>query len=74
MHFRADSDAIITKGLIALLIRVLDDQPPEAIVQADLGFLDHIGMKDHLSPTRKNGLSAMVGRMKQYAEAHTHAA
>ncbi len=64
---KADSDAIITKGLIALLIRVLDDQPTDVIVTADFAFLDEIGLKEHLSPTRKNGLSAMVQRMKAYA-------
>ena len=65
--YRADSDALITKGLIALLVRVLSDQPPEEIVRAQLGFLDEIGLKEHLSPTRKNGLGAMVKQMKRYA-------
>ena len=65
--YRADSDALITKGLIALLVRVLSEQPPDAIVRAELGFLDEIGLKEHLSPTRKNGLGAMVKQMKHYA-------
>ncbi|WP_228350375.1 SufE family protein [Rhodocaloribacter litoris] len=67
--FKADSDALITKGLIALLVRVLNGQPPEAIAHADLSFLDRIGMKEHLSPTRKNGLDAMIRQMKLYAVA-----
>lgn len=68
LHYKADSDALITKGLVALLIRVLDGQPANAIAHADLAFLDAIGMKEHLSPTRKNGLSAMVTQMKRYAQ------
>ncbi|GIV57238.1 MAG: Fe-S metabolism protein SufE [Rhodothermaceae bacterium] len=67
--FKADSDALITRGLIALLVRVLNGQPPEAIARADLSFLDRIGMKEHLSPTRKNGLDAMIRQMKLYAVA-----
>jgi len=67
VRFKADSDAMITKGLIALLIRVLDAQPPQAILNADLSFLDRIDMNEHLSPTRKNGLGAMVKQMKMYA-------
>lgn len=70
VRYAGDSDAAITKGLVALLIRVLDDQPPEAIVQADLGFLDAVGMKEHLSPTRKNGLAAMVDQMRARAQAY----
>lgn len=69
VHFEGDSDALITKGLVALLIRVLDEQPPEAIAQAELGFLDEIGMQEHLSPTRKNGLASMVNQMKRYGSA-----
>ena len=69
MVFEADSDALITKGLVALLLRVMNDQPPAEIIASDLGFLDRIGMKEHLSPTRKNGLDAMIKRMKAYAEA-----
>lgn len=69
VQFRANSDAAITKGLVALLIRVLSGQPATAIAQADLGFLDKIEMKEHLSPTRKNGLDAMIKQMKLYAAA-----
>ncbi|MFQ5570945.1 MAG: SufE family protein [Rhodothermales bacterium] len=67
VFYKADSDAIITKGLISLLVRVLSDQPPKAIARAELAFLDRIGLKEHLSSTRKNGLSAMVKQMKLYA-------
>lgn len=69
LHFTADSDALITKGLIAILIRVLSGETPSAVADADLSFLDKIGMNEHLSPTRKNGLSAMVDKMRQYATA-----
>ena len=71
MRYAGDSDAKITKGLVALLIRVLNDQPPAAIAGAKLGFLDEIGMKEHLSPNRKNGLAAMVKQMKLRALAHS---
>lgn len=64
MSFLADSDAIITKGIIALLIRVLNNESPENIASSDLFFIDEIGLKDHLSPTRANGLVSMVKRMK----------
>lgn len=67
VRYTGDSDAMITKGLAALLIRVLDDQPAEAISKADLRFMDEIGMKEHLSSTRKNGLAAMVKQMKRFA-------
>lgn len=67
VFFEADSDAIITKGLIAMLVRVLSSQPAEAILKADLGFIDQIGMREHLSPTRSNGLNAMIKQMKYYA-------
>lgn len=67
VHFTADSDAILTKGLIALLIRIMDGQDAEAIAGADLFFLDQIGLKEHLSPTRANGLLSMVKQMKFYA-------
>jgi cysteine desulfuration protein SufE len=70
IKFSADSDAIITKGIIALMIRVLDNQKPEDIVNAELGFIDQIGLKEHLSPTRSNGLVSMVKQMKYYALAH----
>ena len=67
LYFRADSDAVITKGIITLLIRVLDGQRPADILAADLAFLDQIGLKEHLSPTRSNGLTSMVKQMKLYA-------
>ncbi|HMQ46082.1 MAG TPA: SufE family protein [Saprospiraceae bacterium] len=65
--FTADSDAVITKGIIALLIRVLSNQTPEAIANADLYFIDRIGLKEHLSPNRSNGLVSMVKQMKLFA-------
>ena len=67
INFTADSDAIITKGIIALLIRVLNNQPPQDIINAQLTFIDKIGLKSHLSPTRANGLLEMVKQMKAYA-------
>lgn len=67
MEYTADSDAIITKGMVALMIRVLSGESPEDIVKADLGFVDRIGLKEHLSPTRANGLVSMINRMKQEA-------
>ena len=72
LYYKADSDAIITKGLIALLIRVLSGHSPEAIMNSKLGFLEQIGMKEHLSPTRSNGLTSMVAYMKKYAEKAKH--
>ncbi len=69
INFSADSDAIITKGIIALLIRVLDNQSPEDILKAELKFIDSIGLTNHLSPTRANGLLGMVKQMKSYAMA-----
>ncbi len=65
--FKADSDAIITKGIISLLIRVLSGQTPDAIVSTDLHFVERIGLKEHLSPTRSNGLVSMIKQMKLYA-------
>jgi len=65
--YRAETDAIITKGIISLLIRVLSGQKPEDIVQADLYFIDRIGLRQNLSPTRSNGLLSMVKQMKLYA-------
>lgn len=65
--FEADSDAIIVKGIIALLIKVLSNQTPEDILSTDLHFIDAIGLSEHLSPTRSNGLLAMVKQMKVYA-------
>ena len=67
LWFRADSDAVITKGIISLLIRALDGQTPKDILDADLAFIDQIGLKEHLSPTRSNGLTSMVKQMKLYA-------
>lgn len=67
VKFTADSDAILTKGLIALMIRVLSDEKPEDIVNADMSFVDQIGLKEHLSPTRANGLVSMIKQMKFYA-------
>ncbi len=67
--FTADSDAIISKGIINLLIRTLSNQTPEAIINAQLTYIDEIGLKDHLSPTRSNGLTAMIKQMKMYAVA-----
>jgi cysteine desulfuration protein SufE len=65
--FSADSDAVITKGLVSLMIRVLDGQSPDDILNAELGFVDKIGLKEHLSPTRSNGLTSMIKQMKLYA-------
>lgn len=67
MHFTADSDAIITKGIIGLLIRVLDGEKPEDIVKSELHFINDIGLHEHLSPTRSNGLLSMVKKMKMSA-------
>ncbi len=67
--FSADSDAVITKGIVSLLIRVLSESSPGDIVDSDLSFLDEIGLKAHLSPTRANGLVSMVKQMKLYAKA-----
>jgi cysteine desulfuration protein SufE len=68
--FTADSDAIITKGIIALLIRVLSNRSPEEVMGADLHFIDRIGLRENLSPTRSNGLLAMIKKMKLYALAY----
>ncbi len=65
--FTADSDALITKGIIALLIQVLSGHTPDEIINADLYFIDRIGLKDHLSPTRSNGLLSMVKQIRMYA-------
>lgn len=67
VHFRADSDAIIVKGIISMLVSVLDGQKPDDILGADLHFIDEIGLSRHLSPTRSNGLVAMVKQMRVYA-------
>ena len=65
--FTADSDAIITKGIIAILIRVFSHQHPDAILEADTTFIDKIGLREHLSPTRANGLVSMIKQLKMYA-------
>ena len=65
--FTAESDALIVKGIVALLIRVLSDHTPDEILNADLYFIEQIGLKEHLSPTRSNGLLAMVKQMRMYA-------
>lgn len=67
LYFMADSDAIITKGIAALLVRVFSGQSPEAIAGADLRFIDEIGLRQHLSPTRSNGLVSMIRQIKMYA-------
>ena len=67
VSFQAESDALIVKGIVALLIRVLSDHTPQEILDADLYFIDRIGLRDHLSPTRSNGLLAMVKQMRMYA-------
>ncbi len=67
--FEADSDAFITKGIVGLLVKVLSNHPPKEIVGADLSFIDKIGLKSHLSPTRANGLASMVKQMQNYAVA-----
>ena len=68
--FTADSDAILTKGIIALLLRVYSDQTPKDILNSDAFFIDEIGLKEHLSPTRANGLLSMVKQLKLYALAY----
>jgi len=67
MQFSADSEAIITKGIIALLIRVLNDEHPETILKTDLKFISDIGLQEHLSPSRANGLNGMIKKMKMEA-------
>ena len=67
VFFKADSDAVITKGLVSLMTKVLSGHTPKEIADADLYFIDQIGLKEHLSPTRANGLLAMVKQMKLYA-------
>ena len=70
LNFTADSDAIITKGIIAILIRVFSGQHPKNIIEADTDFIDKIGLKEHLSPTRANGLVSMIKQLKMYAVAY----
>lgn len=69
IHFDADSDALIVKGIIALLLKVLNDRTPDEILNSDLYFIEKIGLKEHLSPTRSNGLLAMVKQIHNYARA-----
>lgn len=68
--FTADSDAIITKGIVAILVRVFSNQKPQDILNANTDFIDEIGLKEHLSPTRANGLVSMIKQMKMYALAY----
>ena len=68
--FTADSDAIITKGIIAILVRAFSNQEPKAILDANTDFIDEIGLKEHLSPTRANGLVSMIKQLKMYALAY----
>lgn len=65
--FTANSDAILTKGIVAILIRVFTNQPAKEVLDADMGFIDEIGLKEHLSPTRANGLVSMIKQIKMYA-------
>ena len=67
LKLTADSDAILTKGIVALLLRVFNNQTPQAILEADTNFINEIGLKDHLSPTRANGLVSMIKQIKMYA-------
>ena len=69
--YTADSEAIITKGMAAILLRVFSNQTPEDILKADLDYIDQIGLKEHLSPTRANGLVSMIKQMKYYALAYS---
>lgn len=69
IYFRADSDAMIVKGIVALLMRVFSGRTPDEILHADLYFIDRIGLSEHLSPTRSNGLVAMVRQIRDYARA-----
>lgn len=71
IHFTADSDAMITKGIVALLVRVYNDRTPQEILGASTDFIDRIGLREHLSPNRANGLSAMIDQMKRYALAYS---
>lgn len=70
LHYQGESDALIVKGLVALLIRVVDEQPATDVMNADFHFIDEIGLKEHLSPTRSNGLLSMVKQIKLYAVAY----
>ena len=70
IYFEGESDAVIVKGLVALLLRVISGRTPEEIMESDLHFVDDIGLKQHLSPTRSNGLVAMIKQIKLYAVAY----
>ncbi len=70
IYFRGESDAVIVKGLVALLLRVVSERTPDEIINCDLHFIDDIGLKQHLSPTRSNGLIAMVKQIRLYAVAY----
>lgn len=74
VYYEADSDSVMTKGIIALLVSIFSGQKPEDIVKADLGFIDKIGLREQLSPTRSNGLNSMVKQIKLYALALTNKA
>ncbi|MFV0272082.1 SufE family protein [Macellibacteroides fermentans] len=69
IHFQGESDAVIVKGIVSLLIKIISDHTPDEILNADLYFVDKIGLKEHLSPTRSNGLVAMLKQMRLYAMA-----
>lgn len=69
IHFQGESDAVIVKGIVSLLIKIISDHTPQEILDADLYFIEKIGLKEHLSPTRSNGLVAMVKQMRLYAMA-----
>ena len=71
LHLEAESDTLIVKGIVALLIRVLSDHTPQDILDADLYFIEQIGLKEHLSPTRANGLLAMIKKIRTYAVAYS---
>ena len=71
IYYNGDSDAILVKGIVALLLHVLSGHTPEEIIQADLYFIDRIGLREHLSPTRSNGVAAMLKQMRLYALAYS---
>ena len=71
IHFQADSDAIISKGIVAILLNILNDRSPNEILSADMSFIDEIGLKEHLSPNRANGLASMLKQIKFYALAYS---
>ena len=70
INFRGESDAVIVKGLVALLLRVVSDRTPDELIENELHFIDDLGLKQHLSPTRSNGLLAMVKQIRLYAVAY----